>query len=578
MAFQLTQMPLTGRQTDYGPLGTLASNIGQQFLGQFDAARKEAKEERATQALLGDFDQSMSPAAASAARTAAPQQVLGQAPSNYFTQTRSAESSGNDAAKNSTSTATGRYQFLKGTWDGLMKSNPELGLTADGRTDPQQQERAMRAFTGQNAAALKAQGIQPTDGNLYMAHFLGAGAAPNFINAVQQDPSVPAKDLVDPRVAAANRAVFFNKDGSPRSAGDVYGRMTARFGNGATAVASLGGGEADIPAQGAAPAEGVMPQAAPATRQNVNTQMIRSLLANPGTRTAGLQLWQQMATGKQFGFQVVGDQLYRTNAAAGTVEPVGVSKPASPVTVGEGQTLVDPRTGQVIFQGQAKEKSPVSVPEGGTLVNPQTGEPVYQAPVGGKAKGEIAAREQIADQQGFQGEDRKFYIANGRLPTSTEKTTEGQANAALYADRMREANRILSEPAVSGAGTSMLQRGMAMLPGGNHLVSPQFQMADQAQRDFINAVLRRESGAAISESEFDNARKQYFAQPGDSSQVLAQKAKNRQTAIDGIANAAGPAYAKKQAQQPQQQQFREGQRASNGQQTIVFRNGQWAPE
>ncbi|MBD3844269.1 hypothetical protein IED13_01065 [Bosea sp. SSUT16] len=540
---------------------------------------KRLEDRRTTDALLQAYDQSAGLGGPIAPQPR-PLANLGASPANYFTQTRSAESSGNDAARNPASSATGRYQFLGGTWAGLMKSNPELGLTPDGRTDPQQQERAMRAFTAQNAQALQAKGIQPTDGNLYMAHFLGAGAAPNFISAVQQDPSVPAMSLVTPQVAAANKGVFFNPDGTPKSAGEVYQRMTGRFGNGATAIAQVQGGDAraDVPAPGAVPTEGTMPQAAaPASPQNTNGQMIRALLANPGTRAAGLQLWQQVATGKQFGFQVVGDQLYRTDPRTGTVEPVGVSKPVTPVTVSEGQTLVDPRTGQVVYQGQAKEKSPVSVPEGGTLVNPQTGEVVYQGAVGNKARQDVATREQIANEQGYQGEDRKFFIANGKLPTAGEKTTEGQANAALYADRMKAADEILSRPEISESSLSRTQRTLAGVPVyGNSLVSPQFQMADQAQRDFINAVLRRESGAAISESEFDNARKQYFAQPGDGKDVLAQKARNRQTAIQGIGNAAGPTYAKRQMQQ--QPQYREGQRASNGQQTIVFRNGQWVPE
>lgn len=339
--------------------------------------------------------------------------------------------------------------------------------------------------------------------------------------------------------------------------------------------------QADMPAAGASDAQGfaVPGTSQPAGRENVNGQMIRSLLANPATRDVGKALWQQTLTGKNFGFQVVGDQLYRTNPQTGAVEPVGVSKPVTPVTVSEGQTLVDPRTGQVVYQGPAKEKTPVSVPEGGTLVNPQTGDVVYQGQVGNKARQDVAAREQIADQQGYQGEDRKFFIANGKLPTAGEKTTEGQANAALYADRMKEAEAILSKPAISDASANRLQRGLSGVPiYGNSLVSPEFQQADQAKRNYINATLRRESGAVISPDEFANAEKQYFPQPGDSKQVLEQKARNRKTAIDGISNAAGPSYAKRQAQQPQQQQFREGQRASNGQQTIVFRNGQWGPE
>ena len=60
------------------------------------------------------------------------------------------------------------------------------------------------------------------------------------------------------------------------------------------------------------------------------------------------------------------------------------------------------------------------------------------------------------------------------------------------------------------------------------------QQVEQAQRDFINAVLRRESGAAIADSEFANARQQYFPQPGDSPEVIAQKRKNRDLATAGV--------------------------------------------
>jgi hypothetical protein len=62
---------------------------------------------------------------------------------------------------------------------------------------------------------------------------------------------------------------------------------------------------------------------------------------------------------------------------------------------------------------------------------------------------------------------------------------------------------------------------------------------DQAKRDFINAILRRESGAVISEEEFANAEQQYFPQPGDGPEVIAQKRANRENAIRGIEVSAG---------------------------------------
>lgn len=128
-------------------------------------------------------------------------------------------------------------------------------------------------------------------------------------------------------------------------------------------------------------------------------------------------------------------------------------------------------------------------------------------------------------------------------PYASGKMTEGQANAALYASRMANSERVLNDPKVVDAATSLTQRGMASVPiAGNFMVSEAFQRFDQAQRDFINAVLRRESGAVISDAEFANARKQYFPEPGDTKERLAQKRQNRIQALKGISGAAGPGW------------------------------------
>jgi hypothetical protein len=138
-----------------------------------------------------------------------------------------------------------------------------------------------------------------------------------------------------------------------------------------------------------------------------------------------------------------------------------------------------------------------------------------------------------------------------QAPEKPEKApTEGQSNAGLYGARAAESDKILRdlEGKYSVPGLSTAQ-GAANIPlvGGvagtaaNYALKPTQQMADQAQRNFINAMLRRESGASISPTEFENARKQYFPQPGDSPEVLAQKSANRKTSIEGLRNAAGPA-------------------------------------
>lgn len=117
---------------------------------------------------------------------------------------------------------------------------------------------------------------------------------------------------------------------------------------------------------------------------------------------------------------------------------------------------------------------------------------------------------------------------------------EGQAKSLIFGTRMAESDRVLGELAAKGVERSSdIKRGVEGIPyiGGalgvaaNALVaSPEEQRVEQAQRDFINATLRRESGAVISEGEFANAAKQYFPQIGDSRDVIAQKARNRELA------------------------------------------------
>lgn len=127
-------------------------------------------------------------------------------------------------------------------------------------------------------------------------------------------------------------------------------------------------------------------------------------------------------------------------------------------------------------------------------------------------------------------------------PYSTGKgTSESQAKDQLYANRMFTSERILRD--TEEAGTDFMERAKSKVPLiGNYLVSQDTQSLDQAKRDFINAVLRRESGAVIADSEFSNAERQYFPQPGDSKETIAQKRVNRMEAIKGIAGAGGQRY------------------------------------
>lgn len=145
---------------------------------------------------------------------------------------------------------------------------------------------------------------------------------------------------------------------------------------------------------------------------------------------------------------------------------------------------------------------------------------------------------------------------------------EAQSKAMGYGMRAAESSHLIDEIGQNGAiQPSLLKRFAESVPlvgeglgmAANQFASPEQQQVEQAQRDFVNAVLRQESGAAISQSEFDNARRQYFPQPGDSQAVIEQKRRNRETSIEAFRVAAGPAgqhvapraqREKLQAQQP----------------------------
>lgn len=127
--------------------------------------------------------------------------------------------------------------------------------------------------------------------------------------------------------------------------------------------------------------------------------------------------------------------------------------------------------------------------------------------------------------------------------------TESQGNAALFGARAAEADKILTDIGgdYSSVGLSAKQsvEGVPIIGSvANAMLPENAQKVDQAQRNFINAVLRKESGAAISPGEFESAKKQYFPQTGDSEAVKAQKAANRKTAIKGLNVMAGPGAAK----------------------------------
>ncbi|MCY1237536.1 hypothetical protein D9M72_502380 [compost metagenome] len=128
--------------------------------------------------------------------------------------------------------------------------------------------------------------------------------------------------------------------------------------------------------------------------------------------------------------------------------------------------------------------------------------------------------------------------ADPNTPRGKNTLNDTQAKALQFGSRMQASEGILDRLAATGVNQpGLIKRGadaVGLGAAANWTQSAEQQQVEQAQRDFINAALRRESGAAIADSEFANARQQYFPQPGDSAEVIAQKKLNRELATRGI--------------------------------------------
>lgn len=101
----------------------------------------------------------------------------------------------------SKSTAYGAFGFTKGTFASSMRAaDPSLKGVSDAiiwgqRESLEMQKKAFSGLVKMNAAAIVAAGGTPNATNLYMAHFLGSGAAQKIIRNPQQAPGLSADAL-----------------------------------------------------------------------------------------------------------------------------------------------------------------------------------------------------------------------------------------------------------------------------------------------------------------------------------------------------------------------------------------------
>jgi len=174
------------------------------------------------------------------------------------------ESGLNAGARAGTSSASGLYQFIEQSWLAVVKKHgaehglgwaaDSIGHSASGRLsvgDPATRQAILQLRNDPNVASLMAAehasdnkdileaatGREATGTDLYMAHFLGAAGARKFLTTMQRSPGATGASLF-PQAASANRNVFFERDGSPRSLSAIYQRFADKLGAGAASASS----------------------------------------------------------------------------------------------------------------------------------------------------------------------------------------------------------------------------------------------------------------------------------------------------------------------------------------------------
>lgn len=428
----------------------------------------------------------------------------------YVQNVSAIESSGNSNAKNPLSSATGLGQFTDSTWmDMVGRHAPELAQGKSPqeilalRNDPEISKQMIAAYGQDNAAVLQKAGYPVTDATLYAAHRFGPGGV---ISVLKAPPETPMENVLSPQAMAANP--------------DLHGKTVGQIRDGISQKMGAGGGQ---PASPAMPAS-----AAPVPQQGQAAQ--------PAKEASQLQYYKDTETGNYDYKQ--GDKYVRAyDPATGqdVLAPVPMAKnedqnaPLFSNSSERGAAL-----NYLISQGMTR-KDAAMFAAGKPMTGPN-GEMQFLTPEALAKIRAAAAQEQPGSQGQFSDPNGVLTVRQGQGP----KFTQDQTNAATFAERMAH-----SEPDAIKYG-SALQSNMQGLLGsvpfiGNQLVSPEYQMAKRAVTDFATADLRKESGSAISPSEFKSEYEKYFPQPGDTPEVVKRKEEARNISIAGMQRAAGAA-------------------------------------
>jgi hypothetical protein len=205
--------------------------------------------------------------------------------------------------------------------------------------------------------------------------------------------------------------------------------------------------------------------------------------------------------------------------------------PSSPTYAAAFNQAYGPRTvtqadGTVVTiqpQPPAGIRAPVVNSQPQAVAQPQAAAPALQQPVQPQASAGAVAPE-VTQTPG---------ATVTRLAGTTGTLTESQSRSNMFGNAMSEGHRILQEIQIPNNATLVAWRNAP-----ETLVNMALNQNDQqyfnALRQFAAGVLRKETGAAFSNSELMDVQSRFFPMPGDSLINRQQKARARQQAIESM--------------------------------------------
>jgi spore germination cell wall hydrolase CwlJ-like protein len=318
------------------------------------------------------------------------------------------------------------------------------------------------------------------------------------------DPTKGATHFYAPKAQAAlGRDAPKWDNGQGRDIGDHR-----FFGGAGGPQVTAGMSPTDVSAQRAAPQQSSPQRNAPQIPPEMAGR-IRALIENPATTQYGLQLASQFIKPSQPTHGVIGKDQFG-NEQYGWIDPTNRSVTPAPMP-----------------GGQAQQPMSVTGPDGNPIPIPQGVNP------------------------------KKFRddVTGTTADAASGKMTESQGKASQYAGRMENAEAQLQK--VEQEGTAAGQRAWSAadnslgaagfgIPRGQ--MTEGFKTFDTARSQWVTALLRRDSGAVINADEFKRYDREFFPQPGDGPQQIAQKRQARQIAMENMKKEAGGSYKSPQMQ------------------------------